>query len=90
MVRTHSAKFGEGLRYSRSSRACSTFANTHEIRGVVARYGNKKRRWRGGNGKGGVEGGVESVYSLNYHSRFLGFVDLSIDWRVISVCRVAR
>ena len=38
-------KFGEGLRYSKSSRICSTFANTHEIRGVVARYGNKKRRF---------------------------------------------
>jgi len=43
MVGTHSAKFGEGLRYSQSSRTCSTFVNTHEIRGVVARYGNKKR-----------------------------------------------
>jgi len=31
MVGTHSSKFGEGLRYSQSSRTCSTFANTHEI-----------------------------------------------------------
>jgi len=45
MVRTHSAKFGEGLRYSQSNRTCSTFANTHEILGVVARYGNKKLRF---------------------------------------------
>ena len=45
MVGTHSARFGEGLRYSQSSRTCSTVANTHEIRGVVARYGNKKRRF---------------------------------------------
>jgi len=37
-------KFGEGLRYSQSSRTCSTFANTHEIRGVVASYGHKRRR----------------------------------------------
>ena len=42
MVGTHSAKFGEGLQ---SSHTCSTFANTHEIRGVVARYGNKKCRF---------------------------------------------
>jgi len=40
-----SAKFGEGLRYSESSRTCSTFANTHETRGVVARNGNKIRRF---------------------------------------------
>jgi len=45
MVGTQSAKFGEGLRYSQSSRTCSNFANIHEIRGVVARYGNKKRRF---------------------------------------------
>jgi len=45
IVRTHSAKFGEGLRYSQSSRTCSTFVNTHEIRRVVTRYGNKKRRF---------------------------------------------
>ena len=45
MVGTHSAKFGEGLRYSQSSRTCSTFANTHEILGVVAGYGNRKRRF---------------------------------------------
>jgi len=45
MVGTHSAKFGEGLRYPQSSRTCSTFASTHGIRGVVTRYGNKKRRF---------------------------------------------
>ena len=45
MVRTHSAKFGKGLRYSQSSRTCSTLANTHEIHGVVARYWNKKLRF---------------------------------------------
>jgi len=45
MVETHFAKFGESLRYSQSSRTCSTFANAHEICGVVARYGNKKRRF---------------------------------------------
>ena len=45
MVGTHSAKFWEGLRNSQSSHTCSTFANTHEYLGVVARYGNKKRRF---------------------------------------------
>jgi len=45
MVGTHSAKFGEGLRYSQSGRTCSTFANTHDIRGVVVKYGNRKRRF---------------------------------------------
>jgi len=45
MVGTHSAKFWECLRNSQSSRTCSTFANIHEILGVVARYGNKKRRF---------------------------------------------
>jgi len=45
MVGTHSAKFGEGLRNSQSSRTCWTFANTHEILGIVARYGNKKPRF---------------------------------------------
>jgi len=42
-----------GLTLRSSGRVCdirsmctrSTFANTHEIRGVVARYGNKKRRF---------------------------------------------
>jgi len=42
---THFAKFGEGLRNSQSSRTCSTFANINEILEVVARYGNKKRRF---------------------------------------------
>jgi len=44
-VGTHFAKFGEGLQCSQSSRTCSTFATTHKIRRVVARYGNKKRRF---------------------------------------------